>query len=101
MRAAIAQRPILRLMLPTGCTRAGPVAQRLEPAAHNGLVGGSIPSRPTNVFKGLRSFSAVTEFQRTFWPTETTPSLFSFPTDRQRGLVLTVGSEMPVMLDDH
>ncbi len=47
MRAAIAQSPILRLMLPTGCARAGPVAQRLEPAAHNGLVGGSIPSRPT------------------------------------------------------
>jgi hypothetical protein len=60
MRAAIARRPILRLMLPTGCTRAGPVAQRLEPAAHNGLVGGSIPSRPTNVFNILRSFSAVT-----------------------------------------
>ena len=27
--------------------RAGPVAQWLEPAAHNGLVGGSSPSRPT------------------------------------------------------
>ena len=26
----------------------GPVAQRLEPAAHNGLVGGSSPSRPTS-----------------------------------------------------
>ena len=25
----------------------GPVAQWLEPAAHNGLVGGSSPSRPT------------------------------------------------------
>src|SRR6202167_5748851 len=62
-RAAIAQRPILRLKLPTGCARAGPVAQRLEPAAHNGLVGGSIPSRPTNVFNFLRTISAVTEFQ--------------------------------------
>jgi hypothetical protein len=27
----------------------GPVAQRLEPAAHNGLVGGSSPSRPTTL----------------------------------------------------
>ncbi len=26
-----------------------PVAQRLEPSAHNGLVGGSIPSGPTNL----------------------------------------------------
>ena len=26
----------------------GPVAQWLEPAAHNGLVGGSNPSRPTS-----------------------------------------------------
>ena len=29
------------------CERRGPVAQWLEPAAHNGLVGGSSPSRPT------------------------------------------------------
>ena len=27
----------------------GPVAQRLEPAAHNGLVAGSNPARPTNL----------------------------------------------------
>jgi hypothetical protein len=27
----------------------GPVAQRLEPAAHNGLVAGSSPARPTNL----------------------------------------------------
>lgn len=27
----------------------GPVAQWLEPAAHNGLVGGSSPSRPTRI----------------------------------------------------
>ena len=33
-----------------GC---GPVAQRLEPTAHNGLVGGSIPSRPTNFSQAL------------------------------------------------
>src|SRR5260370_29222058 len=32
------------------CGRAhiGPVAQRLEPAAHNALVAGSSPARPTN-----------------------------------------------------
>src|SRR5689334_11741045 len=28
--------------------RVGPVAQWLEPAAHNGLVAGSSPARPTN-----------------------------------------------------
>jgi hypothetical protein len=28
----------------------GPVAQWLEPAAHNGLVAGSSPARPTNLF---------------------------------------------------
>src|SRR5271155_1053812 len=34
-------------MPPTGRPRAGPVAQWLEPAAHNGLVAGSSPARPT------------------------------------------------------
>ena len=32
---------------PDGNCRAGPVAQWLEPAAHNRLVGGSSPSGPT------------------------------------------------------
>jgi hypothetical protein len=32
----------------------GPVAQWLEPAAHNGLVGGSSPPGPTTGFKALR-----------------------------------------------
>jgi hypothetical protein len=32
---------------------AGPVAQWLEPTAHNGLVGGSSPPGPTNKIKGL------------------------------------------------
>src|ERR1700722_11055023 len=32
----------------------GPVAQWLEPAAHNGLVAGSSPAGPTNDFRGLR-----------------------------------------------
>jgi hypothetical protein len=31
----------------------GPVAQWLEPAAHNGLVGGSSPPGPTNNINGL------------------------------------------------
>jgi hypothetical protein len=35
---------------------AGPVAQWLEPAAHNGLVAGSSPAGPTSLFKGLRAF---------------------------------------------
>jgi hypothetical protein len=33
--------------------RHGPVAQWLEPAAHNGLVGGSSPPGPTNNINGL------------------------------------------------
>jgi hypothetical protein len=32
---------------------AGPVAQWLEPAAHNGLVAGSSPAGPTNDFRGF------------------------------------------------
>jgi hypothetical protein len=32
---------------------AGPVAQWLEPAAHNGLVAGSSPAGPTNEIRGL------------------------------------------------
>ena len=31
---------------------AGPVAQWLEPAAHNGLVAGSSPARPTTIQSG-------------------------------------------------
>src|SRR6266571_3597581 len=42
----------------------GPVAQRLEPAAHNGLVGGSSPSGPTNDLKGLRQLRS----SRTLYP---------------------------------
>jgi hypothetical protein len=34
---------------------AGPVAQWLEPAAHNGLVPGSSPGRPTKDFKGFEA----------------------------------------------
>jgi hypothetical protein len=34
--------------------RVGPVAQWLEPTAHNGLVGGSSPPGPTGVLNGLR-----------------------------------------------
>ena len=35
---------------------AGPVAQWLEPAAHNGLVAGSSPAGPTNEISSLLSF---------------------------------------------
>lgn len=41
-------------------TSGGPVAQRLEPTAHNGLVGGSSPPGPTTQFPG----SLVTETLR-------------------------------------
>jgi hypothetical protein len=34
----------------------GPVAQRLEPAAHNGLVAGSNPARPTLFLLGFLLF---------------------------------------------
>jgi hypothetical protein len=34
----------------------GPVAQRLEPAAHNGLVAGSNPARPTMFLLGFLPF---------------------------------------------
>ena len=53
--------PILRPLIATECFLRfmprerpfGPVAQWLEPAAHNGLVAGSSPARPTNNIKGL------------------------------------------------
>jgi hypothetical protein len=37
----------------SGPLAAGPVAQWLEPAAHNGLVAGSSPAGPTNEIKYL------------------------------------------------
>ncbi|MEY9302787.1 hypothetical protein ABIF21_007160 [Bradyrhizobium elkanii] len=40
---------------PAARKAAGPVAQWLEPAAHNGLVAGSSPARPTNEINDLRS----------------------------------------------
>src|SRR5262245_27178327 len=42
--------------LPLESARIGPVAQWLEPTAHNGLVGGSSPPGPTifNAFGGAR-----------------------------------------------
>ena len=54
-------------------TPAGPVAQWLEPAAHNGLVAGSSPAGPTNVFNGfLQRFVG-----RNFSPPETPPEIIS------------------------
>ena len=37
-----------------GAPQVGPVAQWSEPAAHNGLVAGSSPARPTRVPPGMR-----------------------------------------------
>ena len=37
-------------MAPVFLAPDGPVAQRLEPTAHNGLVGGSNPPGPTNIY---------------------------------------------------
>jgi hypothetical protein len=41
-------------MPPGRRARLGPVAQWLEPTAHNGLVGGSSPPGPTSAFDALR-----------------------------------------------
>jgi hypothetical protein len=43
---------------------AGPVAQWLEPAAHNGLVPGSSPGRPTNKIKHFLNFGGWSEVYR-------------------------------------
>ncbi len=45
--------------IPRGAPRVGPVAQWSEPAAHNGLVAGSSPARPTKVYLGIASFRGV------------------------------------------
>jgi hypothetical protein len=50
----------------------GPVAQWLEPAAHNGLVGGSSPSRPTNSFTGLTDSCAHRRNSPCQWGRQTT-----------------------------
>src|SRR5450755_3225368 len=44
----------------------GPVAQWLEPTAHNGLVAGSSPAGPTIQIQGLTTISPVAELS---WPT--------------------------------
>lgn len=41
---------------------AGPVAQWLEPAAHNRLVGGSSPSGPTKISKDLYRAARIAGF---------------------------------------
>ncbi len=49
-------------------TAAGPVAQWLEPAAHNRLVGGSSPSGPTKIFVFTTLFSPVSKMRtKQFW----------------------------------
>src|SRR5262249_34984030 len=42
--------------------RFGPVAQRLEPTAHNGLVGGSSPPGPTMILLNALTFGAALSF---------------------------------------
>jgi hypothetical protein len=42
---------------PCGPPAAGPVAQWLEPAAHNGLVAGSSPAGPTKQIDGVSGCS--------------------------------------------
>jgi hypothetical protein len=49
IRNLIATARVLRFTLAVR-TPDGPVAQWLEPAAHNGLVAGSSPARPTILF---------------------------------------------------
>jgi hypothetical protein len=44
---------------PRGRSAAGPVAQWLEPAAHNGLVAGSSPAGPTTLMIRRRSRTSV------------------------------------------
>jgi hypothetical protein len=44
----------------------GPVAQRLEPTAHNGLVGGSNPPGPTTQFTVFGDFPRVVAKARTW-----------------------------------
>jgi hypothetical protein len=46
-------------LYPLRRAQVGPVAQWLEPAAHNGLVAGSSPARPTIVSQGIAGFRIV------------------------------------------
>ena len=46
-------------LYPLRRAQVGPVAQWLEPAAHNGLVAGSSPARPTIVSQGIARFRIV------------------------------------------
>jgi hypothetical protein len=69
-RAAVAARRHA-LYWGRACRLAGPVAQRLEPTAHNGLVGGSSPPGPTMIYlRFCRRLAALTN--------ETTNGWFAF-----------------------
>jgi hypothetical protein len=59
-----------------GLARLGPVAQWLEPTAHNGLVGGSSPPGPTSNINGLLTSSGRQFDHRTSYRTRYVP--FSF-----------------------
>src|ERR1700693_4371173 len=69
------------------CRAVGPVAQWLEPAAHNGLVGGSSPPGPTNIYQSLTaSLRAKFSFRPTIRPMKR-----AF--DHSRGRVLPASSD--------
>src|ERR1700733_14312921 len=59
MRDLIATARVLRFT-PREARPDGPVAQWLEPAAHNGLVAGSSPARPTSQIFDITWFSVST-----------------------------------------
>lgn len=48
----------------TLCTRAGPIAQRLEQRTHNPLVEGSNPSGPTNQIRHLAGLPGISSQRR-------------------------------------
>ena len=56
---------------------AGPVAQRLEPAAHNGLVAGSSPAGPTNDIKHFACIGILTNFCRLRYRLRNSANLFA------------------------
>ena len=92
IRDRIATARVLRFTL--RARPVGPVAQWLEPAAHNGLVAGSKSCPAHQSFKDLRSLSSVKESPH-FTP------LIRLPADRACRLVLIVGRKMAVVAHDH
>jgi hypothetical protein len=84
---------VLGLRYRRGVPVSGPVAQWLEPAAHNGLVAGSSPARPTNKIKNLQNRFIC-------WATDLATETLLL-TNRQCCLVLIVRREVAIVIDDH